>query len=189
MDEEGAHTGSTKVAVTPKPRREKKLADRLRLAKPKQSYKDVTETPPQSSFSDTLAEMSANRKDYEAKFEDAKDEQIVNSALVNLLRALWIHEERNSEWTLQRREFKFRSQGAGAGFVARTDGHLQVANRSAAILEVKARARPREDLVDHKIQMQESAQMALWTAQEPHSHWAFDGSTNVKGKNTECNFQ
>lgn len=186
LDEDPAHTDSTKVAVTPKPRRDNKFVEKLRLVKPKQSYQDANETPRQMSLFDALVVISANKNDYEGKFEDAKDEQIVNCALVNLLKALWIHEDRNSEWTVERKEFKFLSQGTGAGFIARTDGHLQVGNKSAAILEVKARARPRNDLVDHKIQMQESAQMALWIAQEPQSHWASAGS---KGKQTETRFQ
>ena len=59
-------------------------------------------------------------------------------------------------------------------FVARTDGYLKVygpPERSAAILEVKARVRPSIKHNDIAIEMQESAQMALWIFEEPTSHW------------------
>lgn len=141
-------------------------------------------TPQPQSVSETLQAMSATQYD-ELKLPDAKDEQIVNSALMNLLHSLWMDEKRKSNWTIERKEFQFRSEGTGAGFVARTDGHLQVRNQSAAILEVKARARPRKDPGVHKIEMQESAQMALWIAQEPESHWTSsvpETSRGGKGK-------
>ena len=117
---------------------------------------------------------------------DAQDEAIVNSALVNFLHAVWIDEARESNWTPHRKALKFESRSGGAGFTARTDGHLKVQSfndRSAAILEVKARARPREDPANHNIAMQESAQMALWIAQEPDNHWTGpDQGKRTKGK-------
>lgn len=98
------------------------------------------------------------------------DEQIVNTAAINFLNALLIHDARLADWTLQRKQFKFKS--ASIKFEARTDGHLQVHghDRSAAILEVKPRVRYAE--IGYRIEMQESAQMALWIFQEPNSHWA-----------------
>lgn len=181
------HASSNKVAVTPMC--PQKWAERLRSAKQNISYSETPATPKKPSVFEVLQEISANRKDYGGKFDDAEDEQIVNSALVNLLNALWINKQRNGEWTMKRKEFKFYSQGTGAGFVARTDGHLRVGNKSAAILEVKARLRPENAIGDHKIEMQESAQMALWIAQEPHSHWASAGCTNAEGEMNETLFQ
>jgi hypothetical protein len=98
------------------------------------------------------------------------DEQIVNTAAINFLNALFIHNDRPADWTLQRKQFKFKSEFVK--FEARTDGHYQVHNdnRSAAILEVKPRSRYLES--GFRIEMQESAQMALWIYQEPNSHWA-----------------
>ena len=188
-EDKGAYSGSTKVAVTPT--RENKFAGRLRTSKSKPSYKDVSpETPQRQSVLNVLTEMSAKKNDYGEKFDDAEDEQLVNNALVNLLNLLWIDEKRNSEWTMTRKEFKYHSQCAGASFVARTDGHLQVGNKSGAILEVKARARRQKVYGDHKIEIQESAQMALWIAQEPHSHWAAPEKPDAKGKEkAENNFQ
>jgi hypothetical protein len=97
------------------------------------------------------------------------DEQIVNTAATNFLNALFIHEDRSADWTLQRKQFKFKSEFVK--FEARCDGHLQVHghDRSAAILEVKPRPRYHES--GFRIEMQESAQMALWIFQEPNSHW------------------
>lgn len=74
-------------------------------------------------------------------------------------------------------------------FVARTDGHLKVfgpPERSAAIIEVKARLRPDARQNDITIEMQESAQMALWIFQEPQSHWmaSADTMTSVSAGNT-----
>lgn len=98
------------------------------------------------------------------------DEQIVNTAATNFLNSLFIHDARLADWTLQRKQFKFKSDSVN--FEARTDGHLQVHGhkRSAAILEVKPRVRYHEE--GFRIEMQESAQMALWIFQEPNSHWA-----------------
>ena len=99
----------------------------------------------------------------------ARDEQIVNTAAMLFLNALFIHERRRADWTLHRKAFRFESDTVK--FEARTDGHLQLTGTetSAAILEVKARGRKADH--HHRIEMQESAQMALWIYQEPESHW------------------
>jgi hypothetical protein len=114
------------------------------------------------------------------------DEQIVNAAAINFLKALFIHQIPPASWTLERKCFRFES-----GFVkfeARSDGHLQVhglEERSAAILEVKARLRSREKAFH--IEMQESAEMALWIFQEPHSHWAPSKEKGKEGsKEDDC---
>jgi hypothetical protein len=150
------------------------MLERLRPRHGQLSDQLVPQTPQQHSMFNVMQDVSASKHD-EPKFPDAKDEQIVNSALVNFLHAVWIDEERNAEWKLKRKEFRFCCRDTGTGFTARTDGHLEMRSHfqshSAGILEVKARARPRKDPGDHKIEMQESAQMTLWIAQEPESHW------------------
>ena len=75
-----------------------------------------------------------------------------------------------------------------ARFVARTDGHLRVygpPRRSAAILEVKARIRLQDREKDMAIEMQESAQMALWIFQEPASHWTAATTSTVLTRSKE----
>lgn len=170
-------TDQSKVTVTSRPDVSPPIApvtprlERLRVRTQNPSYVSTEPATPvrQDVFRPT-EEMSA-RKSEDTRVPDAADEQIVNTALVEFLNALWANEKRIAGWSLKRKEFRFHPQGPGAGFVARTDGHLQVSVQSAGILEVKARARPRKDPADHKIEMQESAQMALWIAQEPNSHW------------------
>lgn len=102
------------------------------------------------------------------------DEQVVNTAAITLLQSLFIHDEgRNAYWSAQRKGFCLRNGTRNpAAFKAFTDGHLKVdgiSPRSAALLEVKARMRPRVD--DFRIEMQESAQMALWIYEETSSYW------------------
>ena len=98
------------------------------------------------------------------------DEQIVNTAAINFLNALFLNIERPADWTSQRKSLKFNSNSVK--FEARTDGHLKIRGRetSAAILEVKPRLRHYQK--GSRIEMQESTQMALWIFQEPDSHWA-----------------
>lgn len=101
------------------------------------------------------------------------DEQVVNTAAIAFLQSLFIHNgSRKAYWTAQRKGFCLQSEkGNSASFKALTDGHFKVVGhtRSAAILEVKARKRPQRD--DFRIEMQESAQMALWIYEEPSSYW------------------
>ena len=165
-----------KVEVTP-------MLDRLR-PRPRRLFEpSVPQTPQRGSVFDAIEDISTS-KHPEPKLPDAKDEQIVNSALVSFLQAVWIDDERNSNWTLKRKEFRFNCKDSGAGFAARTDGHLEMSShlrgQSAGILEVKARFRPRADPGNHKIEMQESTQMALWIAQEPQSHWMSPVSRTAK---------
>lgn len=121
-----------------------------------------------------------------------RDEETVNRALLNFLDAHYIHEDRNADWESTRKEFVFQSPKLRSRepskptpkplrFVARTDGHLRIhgnEERSAAIIEVKARLRPQDKKKDYTIEMQESAQMALWIFQEPESHWTAPANTS-----------
>lgn len=112
----------------------------------------------------------------------SQDEQIVNTACVNFLDALSIFDDRHADWSLHRKSFRFRSK-TGVTFQARTDGHLRRhgGNRSDAIIEVKARSRYYSS-TKSQIDMQQSAQMALWIFCEPNSHWLARPSAAVGQK-------
>jgi hypothetical protein len=169
---------SNKLTVTPlKPRYE--FRDRLKDGNQGVQGQSKGEEPKAQSQHPRLpsdkSSSSGARHDSPTAFEVARelqllDEQIVNTAATNFLNALFIHDNRSADWTLQRKQFKFKS--AFVKFEARCDGHWQVHgyDRSAAILEVKPRPRYHEK--GFRIEMQESAQMALWIYQEPNSHWA-----------------
>lgn len=97
------------------------------------------------------------------------DEQVVNTAAISFLQSLFVHGGlHNAHWSAQRKGFCLGSGPRNpTTFQAITDGHLKVeckdGVKSAAILEVKARKRQQQqDSKDIKIEMQETAQMALW---------------------------
>ena len=88
-----------------------------------------------------------------------KDEQIVNTALINFLTALILHHRFSSRWNLHRMPFK--ADFKNASFEARIDGYLEdrATGKVRALVEVKAAFR------EHKrkqICMQEAAQMVGW---------------------------
>lgn len=98
-------------------------------------------------------------------FPKTKDEQIVNTALIDFLNAFIIHlDDFPVEWTLYRKPFNavFKS----SEFEARTDGCLEDSTRTYAIVEVKPMMR-RFKL--EPILMQEAAQMVAWITSEPDS--------------------
>ncbi|ERF73709.1 hypothetical protein EPUS_00963 [Endocarpon pusillum Z07020] len=121
----------------------------------------------------------------------AEDEAIVNFALIAFLQAIWrLDPAHDTCWTPHRKAFKFvptlQNDVKGKGFTAVTDGHLEYSpselrNKPAAILEVKAAHRERQNQGRHRIYMQESAQMALWIAAEPDSHWRAPLRSTVDG--------
>ncbi|KAE8349396.1 hypothetical protein BDV28DRAFT_141318 [Aspergillus coremiiformis] len=98
-------------------------------------------------------------------YPQTKDEQIVNTALVDFLNALSMHFPQASDWTLHRKSFKAEFQHAS--FEARTDGYLEdggSSERVRALIEVKPMIR-RKKL--NLIRMQEAAQMAAWIKSDP----------------------
>ncbi len=108
----------------------------------------------------------------------ADSETIVGMALIAFLQAIWrLGERHETRWTSRRKIFHFVPKDkTGKGFVAIPDGHLtlfreELADKSAAILEVKAAQRDRRQYGRHQVCMQESAEMALWIVKEPNSHW------------------
>ena len=101
---------------------------------------------------------------WDINFPKTKDEQIVNTALVDLLNAFLMHRDFPVQWSLYRKPFiaDFES----ASLEARTDGCLEevVTERVHALVEVKPliRARARSTIA-----MQEAAQMVAWIKNDP----------------------
>nr|KMM68379.1 hypothetical protein CPAG_04708 [Coccidioides posadasii RMSCC 3488] len=105
-----------------------------------------------------------------------KDEQIVNTALVNFLSALTLHSGLPNHWTLHRKSFK--AYFTHASFEARTDGYLEDTKpdgKIRALIEVKAVARERKRKA---ICMQEAAQMVAWIRSYPDR----GGCLNLPGR-------
>ncbi|KAK2797046.1 hypothetical protein FQN50_009340 [Emmonsiellopsis sp. PD_5] len=98
-------------------------------------------------------------------YRQTKDEQIVNTALVNFLSALTLHTGLPNHWTLHRKSFK--AYFTHASFEARTDGYLKdtkPGGKVRALIEVKAVPRERKRKM---ICMQEAAQMVAWILSHP----------------------
>ncbi|KAK2783416.1 hypothetical protein FQN51_004340 [Onygenales sp. PD_10] len=133
------------------------------------------ETPsktPQSVGAKSVIETVSPVTTEEAKFLPlVKDEQIVNTALILLLRGLCLRMPGLAEarWSIERKAFHFRkhkSPKKESLYEARTDGHFSLitknTSRSLSILEVKAQIRQ-----EARPWMQESAPMAAWIYDEP----------------------
>lgn len=109
-------------------------------------------------------------------YPQTKDEQIVNTALVDFLNALTMHFPQASDWTLHRKSFKATFQHAA--FEARTDGYLEDGRspeRARALVEVKPMLRRRKR---NPICMQEAAQMVAWIKSDPD----LTGALNLTGR-------
>ncbi|KAJ5213232.1 hypothetical protein N7449_000401 [Penicillium cf. viridicatum] len=109
-------------------------------------------------------------------YPQTKDEQIVNTALVDFLNALSMHFPQASGWTLHRKSFKAAFQHAS--FEARTDGYLEdggSSERVRALIEVKPMLRAKKR---NPIRMQEAAQMVAWIKSDPDPR----GALNLPGR-------
>ncbi|PYI05846.1 hypothetical protein BO78DRAFT_407843 [Aspergillus sclerotiicarbonarius CBS 121057] len=100
-------------------------------------------------------------------YPKARDEQIVNTALLNFLKALTSHfRSLSSDWTLEQNvlEAKFDS----GSYIAKTDGHLKgkAGGDVRGLVEVKTclRALRLDDIC-----RQESAQMVAWLKENPET--------------------
>lgn len=99
------------------------------------------------------------------EFEKTQDEQIVNDALLELLKGLVLNlPNAKSHWCSARLPFKVSFDSAE--MEAQTDGYLGkrgqlLKGETFAILEAKARVRTRQPM-DITIHMQESAEMVGW---------------------------
>lgn len=98
-------------------------------------------------------------------FPKTKDEQIVNTALIDFLNAFTIQINTYCHWTLYRKPFKMNFKNAS--FEARTDGVLEDSNsKTYALVEVKPMSRYTKD---DRIAMQEAAEIVSWIKCEPDS--------------------
>lgn len=97
-------------------------------------------------------------------FPKTKDEQIVNTALLDFLNAFIVHRDSLVQWTLYRKPFT--AEFTKAKVEARTDGCLEEVHSQNvhAIIEVKPVIRPKAPL---RIPMQEAAQMVAWIKTDP----------------------
>ncbi|PWY87803.1 hypothetical protein BO94DRAFT_574909 [Aspergillus sclerotioniger CBS 115572] len=127
------------------------------VLKPELEHDEVTpETPPEKRSYGPQELLDLN-------FPRTKDEQIVNTALIDFLNAFTIHMNVQSHWTLYRKPFvaNFRS----ASFEARTDGCLEDGGpKTFAIVEVKPMVRFKQS---NRISMQEAAEIVAWIKCEP----------------------
>lgn len=98
-------------------------------------------------------------------YPKSEDEQIVNAALVNFLKAITCSfRSVKSDWTMHRKAFK--AEFTTTQYEARTDGYLR-GERSddvRALIEVKSSLRGNKVL---PFRMQESAQMVAWIKDSP----------------------
>lgn len=138
-----------------------KTSQRLRNMTPNKgaaSPSSLIHTPSFSTApSSTRSSLEAISPMDAALVKAAKDEQIVNIALISFLHALTTcHEDVRAYWGIDRKLFHFSDL-----FEARTDGLLKIGREESplAILEVKPHVRTTNI---KQVQMQESAQMASW---------------------------
>lgn len=114
--------------------------------------------------------MSTGQRSYvpdgsiDLNFPKTKDEQIVNTALIDFLNALTLFRAFPVRWSLYRKPFV--AEFAKASVQARTDGILEevVTEKIHALVEVKPAVR---DGNLYKIAMQEAAQMVAWIKNDP----------------------
>ena len=110
MGSRGGAVETNKVVVTP-------MVNRLR-PRPQRPLAPIAPETPQQSIFGVLEDISATKHD-EPNLPVADDEQIVNSALISFLQAIWIDEERKADWTMKRKEFRFYCRDTQVGFIAR----------------------------------------------------------------------
>lgn len=98
-------------------------------------------------------------------YPKTKDEQIVNTALIDFLNAFIVHLDLPVQWSLYRKPFTANFNMAS--LEARTDGCLEETDAKAkvhALVEVKPLLRIKAPLA---IAMQEAAQMVAWIKSAP----------------------
>lgn len=136
-------------------------------------------TPPSNRYSDgdTMGFMIGEAEDtpevpdslgppelLDQAFPKTKDEQIVDTALLDFLNAFIMHRDSLVEWTLYRKPFT--AEFTKAKIEARTDGCLEEvrSQKVHALIEVKPVIRTKARL---RIPMQEAAQMVAWIKMDP----------------------
>lgn len=94
----------------------------------------------------------------------SQDEQIVNTALINFLKAITAHFPVLSDWSIHRKALA--AKFASTEYEARLDGYLRgkVHGEIRGLIEVKSAARKQKSF---EVRMQESAQMVAWLLHSP----------------------
>lgn len=133
--------------------------------------------------------------EWDAPAPPSEDEQIVNTALVLFLNAIFIHCAKiKADWSLYRRSFTARDRGNQKTYEARVDGVLQHHQRDSqgdnptlAIIEVKPFQRKEGDIKTKNLLKQEAAQMAAWISQHPPQVASHDLYKLVFLRSVSCN--
>lgn len=94
----------------------------------------------------------------------SQDEQIVNTALINFLKAITAHFPVSSDWSIHRKALA--AKFASTEYEAKLDGYLKgkVHGEVRGLIEVKSAARKQDPF---EVRMQESAQMVAWLLDSP----------------------
>lgn len=173
------------VAAVPSPisrhtrsrgRRLEEHMGQITLETPSKAPKNPPEpptTPPTNLSSDSGPELddtpdvpfsSGPPELLDLNFPKTKDEQIVNTALLDFLNAFIVHRGLTVQWSLYRKPFI--ADFAKASIQARTDGCLEELHSPNvhALVEVKPIIRPKAKF---SIPMQEAAQMVAWIKTNP----------------------
>ena len=173
------------VATVPSPiskhtrSRSRRLEEWLRqatLETPSKTPKDPPEAPktPSTNVSSDSGSEEDDSPDVpyssgppellDLNFPKTKDEQIVNTALLDFLNAFIVHRSLPVQWSLYRKPFI--ADFAKASVQARTDGCLEEvrSEKVHAIVEVKPIVRAKARF---SIPMQEAAQMVAWIKTNP----------------------
>ncbi|PYH37732.1 uncharacterized protein BO87DRAFT_448262 [Aspergillus neoniger CBS 115656] len=139
-------------------RLERKMRD-AQLQTPTKSTGILPKTPEENDIAENRPAEITN-----TMYPQTKDEQIVNTALVDFLNALTVHFPEASGWTLHRKSFK--AEFTNGSYEARTDGYLKGGSggRARALIEVKPMLREKKRI---PICMQEAAQMVAWIKSDP----------------------
>lgn len=108
------------------------------------------------------------------RYRKTADEQIVNTALLNFLKAITEHfEDISLRWTIQRRPFHATVKGEEL-YEARTDGCLADRSGKSICSLVEVKTAERFDRL-YDIFMQESAQIVAWLLNEQDDYLSLPG--------------
>ncbi|ODM19157.1 hypothetical protein SI65_05774 [Aspergillus cristatus] len=141
---------------------------RIRIANPV-TKEDANEGLMKSAKSNWVSSAQSESIPNDKFYTKTIDEQIVNTALLNFLKAITQHfSDISHRWTINRKAFHATAKGTKL-YEARTDGCLSHDDGQSVcpLIEVKAAVRSKK-LYD--IFMQESAQMVAWTLNDTEEY-------------------
>lgn len=158
--------------TTPKKMNVREMFETMGLGGDSDEQSSAEKSAKSEPFSDELEQLMYPKVD---------DEQIVNASLIIFFNALAFHfKDMNGQWSMRRKAFNFGTQkGSGKPlFQARTDGHLWMRQRGAAVSKAIVEVKPyrRVDYED-AVKRQETGEMACWIYAEPRSQ---DGSETYR---------